>query len=1362
MTITINGDLVLDERAGLQNDDDDLSWSSFQTALSAPLYSRLFSAGGLNLPANTTGASTFPQVATQAGLITLSAPVNDLQLVKDAAGGAFDGVDSGWTDLAGNHIFLYADSGSNIVLGRAGTGATANPTGAIDMAIVLDEHLTSGLVTSADLYLLQFTALKEPGVNLVDAADVLDLTNKVYVASFTSNTVEFNDFSKVPSGSDNWTIIQPSAGGTDPDILVTALVASDTVEVSTQGLGEGSQALNQFEGLRFDFVTGGAGGAGPSPDPLTNPQVHDDSKIAYTGHQLGSGGGFQISQVNPGSSSTTVTAKIAAYDAAGNFQGADFKAHVGDQTAVNITTGSVVVTNAANVVVTAGITVDYTGDTVVIGGLKNGYHIAFTTDGAMDRFTVQNVTSQSNRSFDVTDIKFNITTMSGDNVEVGSHLVTEDDGPSITAVTNTGASVVHDETPGVQADTDSGGSAIAYGAATIASLFAGAPSPGDDPDVAGTGPIGYAASASGLITVTGGSAGADGPASTELTYALSVTNGTDSGLTTTDGSKIFLFNGTGAAAGLVLGRVGADAGAAATGTTAFALADDPTSGKVFLAQYLSLHHGNTASADEQVNLAAGSVFMSVTRTDGDGDTATDSDNDISLRVGFQDDGPTITAVTNTGASVVHDETPGVQADTDSAGSVIAYGAATIASLFAGAPSPGDDPDVAGTGPIGYAASAAGLVTLTGGDAGADGPASTELSYALSVTNGTDSGLTTTDGSKIFLFNGTGAAAGLVLGRVGATAAAAATGTTAFALADDPTSGKVFLAQYLSLHHNNTASADEQVNLAAGSVFMSVTRTDGDGDTATDSNNDISLQVGFQDDGPTITAVTNTGASVVHDETPGIQADTDIAGGVIAYGAATIASLFAGVPSPGDDPDVTGTGPIGYAASAAGLVAVTGGDAGADGPASTELTYALSVTNGTDSGLTTTDGSKIFLFNGTGAAAGLVLGRVGATAATAATGTTAFALADDPTSGKVFLAQYLSLSHGNTASADEQINLAAGSLFMSATRTDGDGDTATDSNNDISLQIGFQDDGPAISTSLTGSNVAFAKNAFFTESTGANPGADGGTVTIDATSIVLPTGFTDTITADGQHMTIKDASNTAIYQLDVTATNYTFTVLQDAPPAFIPLNFAAIPSGSPMEVLTVNATGTSTNITFDGLVFTGTGAIGSTLGGSVTNPGGASTVDDLNPNSVGFGEKGGQASQMNQNEGFVAFDAAHALMSGLKFDIAGVGSVKAVNVEWWMLDSSNNVINHAVDHVVLPGGAATITEIIDTGQSFDHLDVRFFYMSPDSTTNSGVRVENFETKLPNSIPDREVDFALNVTDGDGDVVHSNLVDMFVLA
>jgi hypothetical protein len=588
------------------------------------------------------------------------------------------------------------------------------------------------------------------------------------------------------------------------------------------------------------------------------------------------------------------------------------------------------------------------------------------------------------------------------------------------------------------------------------------------------------------------------------------------------------------------------------------------------------------------------------------------------------------------------------------------------------------------------------------------------------------------------------------------------GTTAFALADDPSTGKVFVAQYLSLHHNNPNDANDLVNLAAGSLFMAVTITDGDGDTATDSNNDISLQVGFRDDGPSITAQANANATVVHDETPGVQADTDSAGSTIAYGTTTIASVFTNVPSPGDDPDVTGSGPIGFAASTLGMVTVTGGSDGADGPAATELTYAISVTNGTDSGLTTTSGTHIFLYNGTGSAAGLVLGRVG-TAAGAAdpNGTTAFAFADDPTSGKLFVAQYLSLHNGDATKPDDQVNLAAGSLFMSVTRTDGDGDSATASGNDISQQVGFQDDGPTISTTLQGGNVAFAKNAFLTESTGAVPGADGATVTIDATTIVLPTGFTDTLSLDGQHMTVFDASHTAIYQLDVTATNYTFTVLQDEPPAFTPLNFAAIPSGSPMETLTVNATGTTTNITFDGVDFTGTAAIGSALDGSVLNPGPASTVDDLNPDSVGFGEKGGQASQMNQNEGFLVYDAAHAAMEGLKFDIAGVGGVKNVQVEWWMMDSSNNVVNYGLDSVDLPSGSATITEtILDNPNTFDHMYVRFFYLS--NASNAGVRVENFQTEIPNNIPNREVDFGLKITDGDGDVALSNSVGLHIVA
>ncbi|MBM2716342.1 hypothetical protein JQK88_35485, partial [Mesorhizobium caraganae] len=257
------------------------------------------------------------------------------------------------------------------------------------------------------------------------------------------------------------------------------------------------------------------------------------------------------------------------------------------------------------------------------------------------------------------------------------------------------------------------------------------------------------------------------------------------------------------------------------------------------------------------------------------------------------------AVTSGTASVRHDETAGVQADTDVDGTVIAFGATTVASLFTNVPSPGDDPDVAGTGAIGFARSSASLLTVTGGSAGADGPAAQELSYALSVVNGTDSGVETTAGTKIFLYNGTGTAAGLILGRVGTENAGGDTadpaGTVAFALATNAANGEVFLSQYLSLKHpTGGASYDETITLASGAVQMSVTRTDGDGDTATDSGNDIGLLVKFDDDGPTIAAVTSGTASVRHDETAGVQADTDVDGTVIAFGATTVASLFTNV------------------------------------------------------------------------------------------------------------------------------------------------------------------------------------------------------------------------------------------------------------------------------------------------------------------------------------------------------------------------------------------------------------------------------------------------------------------------------------
>ena len=72
---------------------------------------------------------------------------------------------------------------------------------------------------------------------------------------------------------------------------------------------------------------------------------------------------------------------------------------------------------------------------------------------------------------------------------------------------------------------------------------------------------------------------------------------------------------------------------------------------------------------------------------------------------------------------------------------------------------------------------------------------------------------------------------------------------AFAIALDPLTGQVYVAQYLSLHQDSaTNTPNDLLSLAAGSVGVTVTLTDGDGDQVT-SAADIGTHINFLDDGP---------------------------------------------------------------------------------------------------------------------------------------------------------------------------------------------------------------------------------------------------------------------------------------------------------------------------------------------------------------------------------------------------------------------------------------------------------------------------------------------------------------------------------
>ena len=141
--------------------------------------------------------------------------------------------------------------------------------------------------------------------------------------------------------------------------------------------------------------------------------------------------------------------------------------------------------------------------------------------------------------------------------------------------------------------------------------------------------------------------------------------------------------------------------------------------------------------------------------------------------------------------------------------------------------------------------------------GSDGPAATN-SNVLSLTipaDHTDSGLFTTDGHQIFLFNENG----VIVGRYDGNDANGdvtndGTDPAAFAIAISP-DGTVSVAQYVSLQHPNEANSgnsfnsyDESVQLASGTVSATITLTDGDGDKSTKSI-DVSNSIKFQDDGP---------------------------------------------------------------------------------------------------------------------------------------------------------------------------------------------------------------------------------------------------------------------------------------------------------------------------------------------------------------------------------------------------------------------------------------------------------------------------------------------------------------------------------
>jgi VCBS repeat-containing protein len=609
----------------------------------------------------------------------------------------------------------------------------------------------------------------------------------------------------------------------------------------------------------------------------------------------------------------------------------------------------------------------------------------------------------------------------------------DDDMPVVDISASSAGTTQHDETAGRQTDSgddDQNGNPP--------SLF----------NVLGAGTaIGWAHDGDSVVQINNARYGADGPGF--ATYSLVVApGGVNSGVDTTDGKSVWLFEGPN---GIIVGRAGSGAGGDtpdANGQIIFAISIDGD-GELTVVQYDSLHHPDDPNNfDEDIGLDTTALQVKLTLTDADGDSASDTAN-IGNLVRFDDDGPKA-KIYETGASVQHDETAGVQnpgsgADRDQTDPLPVEFSGIVGTLIGWAKS--DDP-VVGTGGTSFGAD----------DEGATAVLSLEVS-----SNGVDSFIDdTATGQSIFLYqNGA-----IIEGRVGGPG-----GAVAFAVSIN-TDGTINVAQYRALEHPNTSDHDEDVSIRDSAIRVVLTVTDGDGDVDVEKV-DIGSAIRFDDDGPTANLTQVSGAQIVLDESVGADA---------------------GDPNANDEAGNV-AGDIGYAKVSGAALFTDTSVFGQDGPAgSNSKVFSLSLPggNGSFSGLQDSETNaniRLYVVGNT------IEGRPDVPG----TDPVSFVISVNSTTGEVTVSQYRAVEHNDPNDPDESTSpeiMDLNKILLNLTVKDGDGDTSTD-NIDLGKLIKFEDDGvianddvDALQTSDGGATFFAAGNVV----SGANvttPGVDDG-------------------------------------------------------------------------------------------------------------------------------------------------------------------------------------------------------------------------------------------------------------------------------
>ncbi|SFH03785.1 DUF5801 repeats-in-toxin domain-containing protein [Pseudomonas sp. NFACC54] len=616
-------DVTLDETANLQNgtatpspatdaDDNDILVASLPTTFASRLTALgTGTATGAALSGYTgavgdTGSDAFTVNAAPGASIT------NISFVG-STGAPLDGVDSGLDTLNGTSILLYTDTNDNIVLGRAG-----GPAGAIVFAAYIEETATGGKI-----WTVLYEPLQQPvNTNPDDAVNLLD---KVFIGA--SQDLEFS-LANAPSGQNlflMFTTANPTTTLVDgvlrinePTIIATGkdpadqssganITTGDTINTSQAGgpttFGTNNQMIVEQEGIRFTFVTG-------ARQDVTIPNLDQteadlESNIDFTDVFNTKMANFDVVQLQAGK---TAVVKISAFSTAAesgvnfiNGYTGDTPVAISNVRVTNISTGAVI-ENSDGSANDAGIVISFASGVATITGVKAGYQIEYTTTSDHNRVLIENGAALDAKGTDHADFDiggFTLVQASTAKTEIGSKMIFEDDGPSI-STTGTEPTLTVDETL-------LGTNATQNFAANFTSAY-----------------------------------GADGAGT--LTYALGVVAGA-SGLTDT---------ATGEAVNLSLNGTTVEGRTASTNLLVFTVSV-ATNGDVTLDQMRAVVHPDTTNPDDAKSLTSDNlVTLTATKTDKDGDSVQATLN-IGQNLVFEDDGPSI-STTGTEPTLTVDET----------------------------------------------------------------------------------------------------------------------------------------------------------------------------------------------------------------------------------------------------------------------------------------------------------------------------------------------------------------------------------------------------------------------------------------------------------------------------------------------------------------------------------------------------------------------------------------------------------------------------------------------------------------------------------------------------------------------------------